>query len=65
MATRGFTATNTVRAPLVDDERVAETSGERRRFFCAILPASRPPKITKMTPLLYLHGLWRDRTATA
>jgi putative transposase len=48
-----------VRAPRVNDKRVDETSGERRRFSSAILPAwcRKSPKITEVLPLLYLHGL--------
>ncbi len=48
-----------VRAPRVNDKRVDEASGERRRFAAAILPAwcRKSPKITEVLPLLYLHGL--------
>jgi transposase-like protein len=48
-----------VRAPRVNDKRVDEVSGERRRFASAILPAwcRKSPKITEVLPLLYLHGL--------
>ena len=48
-----------VRAPRVNDKRVGETSGERRQFSSAILPAwcRKSPKITEVLPLLYLHGL--------
>jgi transposase-like protein len=48
-----------VRAPRVNDKRVEEDSGERRRFASAILPAwcRKSPKITEVLPLLYLHGL--------
>jgi transposase-like protein len=48
-----------VRAPRVNDKRVDETTGQRRRFSSAILPAwcRRSPKITEVLPLLYLHGL--------
>jgi transposase-like protein len=48
-----------VRAPRVNDKRVEETTGERRRFKSAILPAwcRRSPKVTEVLPLLYLHGL--------
>jgi transposase-like protein len=48
-----------VHAPRVNDKRVDETTGERRRFASAILPAwcRRSPKITDVLPLLYLHGL--------
>ncbi|CAN5126867.1 IS256 family transposase [soil metagenome] len=48
-----------VHAPRVNDKRVDETTGERKRFSSAILPAwcRRSPKITDVLPLLYLHGL--------
>ena len=48
-----------VRAPRVDDRRVDEASGQRRRFRSAILPpwCRRSPKVTEVLPLLYLHGL--------
>lgn len=48
-----------VKAPRVNDKRVDEATGERRRFSSAILPpwARKPPKISEVLPLLYLHGL--------
>ena len=48
-----------VSTPRVNDKRVDEASGQRRRFGSAILPAwcRRSPKITEVLPLLYLHGL--------
>lgn len=48
-----------VSAPRVNDKRVDETTGQRRRFASAILPAwcRKSPKITEVLPLLYLHGL--------
>jgi transposase-like protein len=48
-----------VRAPRVNDKRVDEVTGERRRFASVILPAwcRKSPKITEVLPLLYLHGL--------
>ncbi|WP_327360999.1 IS256 family transposase [Streptomyces sp. NBC_01296] len=48
-----------VKAPRVNDKRVDETTGERRRFPSAILPpwARKSPKISEVLPLLYLHGL--------
>jgi transposase-like protein len=48
-----------VRAPRINDKRVDETSGERRQFSSAILPAwcRKFPKINEVLPLLYLHGL--------
>ena len=49
----------TVRAPRVNDRRIDEQTGERRRFCSAILPAwaRKSPKIAEVLPLLYLHGL--------
>jgi hypothetical protein len=46
-------------APRVNDMRVDEATGERRRFASAILPAwcRKSPKVTEVLPLLYLHGL--------
>jgi transposase-like protein len=46
-------------APRVNDKRVDEVTGERKRFASAILPpwCRRSPKITEVLPLLYLHGL--------
>ncbi len=48
-----------VRAPRVNDKRVDEASGERKRFTSAILPPymRRSPKVAEVLPLLYLHGL--------
>ncbi|MDH6704141.1 transposase-like protein [Kitasatospora sp. MAA19] len=48
-----------VRAPRVNDKRVDETTGERRRFSSAILPpwCRKSPKVAEVLPLLYLHGL--------
>jgi transposase-like protein len=48
-----------VHAPRVNDKRIDEASGERKRFSSAILPAwcRRSPKISDVLPLLYLHGL--------
>ncbi|SHN29657.1 Transposase, Mutator family [Streptomyces yunnanensis] len=54
------TAAGTVeaRAPRVNDKRVDEATGERKRFSSAILPpwARKSPKISEVL-LLYLHGL--------
>ena len=49
----------TVRAPRVNDKRVDPDSGDRQRFFSAILPAwaRKSPQMTEVLPLLYLHGL--------
>jgi transposase-like protein len=48
-----------VAAPRVNDKRVDEATGQRRRFASAILPAwcRKSPQITEVLPLLYLHGL--------
>lgn len=48
-----------VRAPRVNDKRIDEASGERRRFSSAILPAwsRKSPRVAEVLPLLYLHGL--------
>src|SRR4051794_6194197 len=48
-----------VRQPRVNDKRVDEVSGERRRFSSAILPAwsRKSPRVAEVLPLLYLHGL--------
>ncbi|WP_368669273.1 transposase [Streptomyces hyaluromycini] len=48
-----------VKAPRVNDGRVDQFTGERRRFSSAILPpwARKSPKISEVLPLLYLHGL--------
>lgn len=48
-----------VKAPRVNDKRVDEANGERRRFSSAILPpwCRKSPKVSEVLPLLYLHGL--------
>lgn len=48
-----------VRAPRVNDKRVDEATGERKRFSSAILPpwCRKSPKISELLPLPYLHGL--------
>lgn len=48
-----------VRAPRINDRRVDEQTGERKRFKSAILPPymRRSPKVSEVLPLLYLHGL--------
>ena len=48
-----------VKAPRVNDKRVEESTGERRRFSSAILPpwARKSARIGEVLPLLYLHGL--------
>jgi transposase-like protein len=46
-------------APRVNDKRVDEATGERRRFSSAILApwCRKSPKVAELLPLLYLHGL--------
>ena len=48
-----------VKAPRVNDKRVDEETGKRKRFCSRILPAyaRRSPKVTEVLPILYLHGL--------
>ena len=48
-----------IRAPRVNDKRVDQGSGERKKFSSRILPAyaRRSPKVTEVLPVLYLHGL--------
>jgi putative transposase len=48
-----------VRQPRVNDRRVDEATGKRRRFASAILPAwsRKSPRVAEVLPLLYLHGL--------
>jgi putative transposase len=48
-----------VRAPRVNDRRVDEETGERKRFSSRILPAyaRRSPKVNDVLPVLYLRGL--------
>ena len=48
-----------IRAPRVNDKRVDEQTGERRRFSSKILPAyaRRSPKVNDVLPVLYLRGL--------
>jgi len=47
-----------VRAPRVNDKRIDEVTGERKRFASTILPAwaRKSPKVAEVLPLLYLHG---------
>lgn len=46
-----------VTAPRVNDKRLDEVTGERRRFGSMILPAwcRKSPKVNEVLPLLYLH----------
>jgi putative transposase len=48
-----------IRAPRVNDKRVDEETGERKRFTSRILPAyaRRSPTVTEVLPILYLHRL--------
>jgi transposase-like protein len=48
-----------VRQPRVNDKRVDEATGERKRFASSILPAwaRKSPQVSEVLPLLYLHGL--------
>lgn len=48
-----------VKAPPVNDRRVADETGERKRFSSRILPpwCRKSPRISEVLPLLYLHGL--------
>jgi putative transposase len=48
-----------IEAPRVNDRRVDEVSGERRRFASVIVPpwCRKSPKVTEVLPLLYLHGM--------
>jgi transposase-like protein len=48
-----------VTAPRVDDRRIDEATGERKRFASKILPpwCRKSPKVSEVLPLLYLHGL--------
>jgi hypothetical protein len=43
----------------VNDRRIDDTTGERKRFSSKILPpwCRKSPKISEVLPLLYLHGL--------
>ncbi len=48
-----------IEAPRVNDKRVDEASGERRRFRSSIIPpwARKSPKVAEVLPLMYLHGM--------
>ncbi|MFI2645772.1 transposase [Streptomyces sp. NPDC018610] len=48
-----------VKAPRINNRRVDDETGERKRFASKILPpwCRRSPKISEVLPLLYLHGL--------
>jgi putative transposase len=46
-------------ASRVNDRRVDEATGERRRFRSSIIPpwARKSPKVAEVLPLMYLHGM--------
>ena len=48
-----------VKQPRVNDKRIDEATGERKRFSSAILPAWAPKslQVSEVLPLLYLHSL--------
>lgn len=48
-----------VKTPRVNDRRVDDETGERKRFASKILPSwcHKSPKICALLPLLFLHGL--------
>jgi transposase-like protein len=48
-----------VTAPRVNDKRVDETTGERRRFSSSIIApwCRKSPKVSEVLPLMYLHGM--------
>lgn len=48
-----------IEAPRVDDRRIDEESGERRRFASSIIPpwCRKSPKVSDVLPLMYLHGM--------
>lgn len=48
-----------VKTPRVNDRRVDDETGERKRFSSKILPSwcHKSPKICALLPLLFLHGL--------
>jgi transposase-like protein len=48
-----------IEAPRVNDKRVDEETGSRRRFRSSIIPpwCRKSPKIAEVLPLLYLHGM--------
>jgi putative transposase len=48
-----------VEAPRINDKRVDETTGQRRRFRSQILApwCRKSPKVSEVLPLMYLHGM--------
>jgi len=48
-----------ITAPRVNDRRVDEETGKRRRFASVIVPpwCRKSPKVTEVLPLMYLHGM--------
>ena len=57
----------TVKAPRVNDKRLDEVTGQRRRFASSILPAwaRKSPRVAEVLPLLYLHGMSSNDFAPA
>ena len=53
-------------APRVNDRRVDEATGERRRFRSDLPPWAREsPKVAEVLPLMYLHGMSSNDFAPA
>ena len=48
-----------VTAPRVNDKRIDESTGERRRFSSSIIApwCRKSPKVSEVLPLMYLHGM--------
>jgi len=48
-----------IEAPRVNDRRVDDETGQRRRFASVIVPpwCRKSPKVSEVLPLLYLHGM--------
>jgi putative transposase len=48
-----------VEAPRVNDKRVDEATGERRKLTSSIIApwARKSPKVAEVLPLMYLHGM--------
>ena len=48
-----------VETPRVDDRRVDEATGKKRRFKSSIIPpwCRKSPKVAEVLPLMYLHGM--------
>jgi len=56
-----------VKAPRVNDRRVDETTGQRRRFSSSIIApwCRKSPKVSEVLPLMYLHGMSSGHFAPA